>query len=722
MSHTITDPANPDYSFGQAFDYSVWPKNTTIDLCNVPWNNDYRDVVRFANQTALDTYIDSLNPLSRTINSISYLRPNEPIGINLPHNVAQQYNYVRVKNPAQPVPGQDFIKNFYYFILETKYVAANHTQLVLQLDIWSTYNFALNLGNCYVERGHVSIANSNQFDNYGRDYLTVPEGLDTGSDYIVGWEKFDSIIDWSNSTTFPGLDFPNYSVLVYSTVDLEASSGTVTAPVLVSAAGGGVQGIISGAAAYIWKEFGGFSLWLTANQDKPWMTQGIMSVTLVPDLDRYYSGIPWPTDATAPLNAIPSIVTKASDFIHTMQSDWRNSTIFDVWPTKYKKLAKFFTSPYMVIEMTTYTGTPVVIRPELWNDPDATVIEKVGLAATAQKLTVYPKGYNAYVTGVSYRDVGEFLDVASQISNFPQLPAVNNSGIAFLAANKNQIAFSYQNADWSQQRALQGAQTAYDINKSQLQTNLAQTGLANANLQGQTGISNANMLNQQLPATIADTLGGGAGGGLAGVRGAGLGAASGIIGGAANAFMAGMNADAASQSANLQTHVNTAQTAIGNRQASFANDSNLSLAQFVARGDYANEVAGINAKLQDTKMLQPTTSGQVGGDAFNISNDTFGVALKWKWIDMAHMAMIGDFWLRYGYAVNRFMQFPGFMVMDKFTYWKLKETYITGANIPEGFKQAFRGMFEKGITVWANPADIGNIDISANNPLPGVSY
>jgi len=36
------------------------------------------------------------------------------------------------------------------------------------------------------------------------------------------------------------------------------------------------------------------------------------------------------------------------------------------------------------------------------------------------------------------------------------------------------------------------------------------------------------------------------------------------------------------------------------------------------------------------------------------------------------------------------------------------------------FKQAIRGIFEKGVTVWANPADIGTIDIGDNAPLEGV--
>jgi hypothetical protein len=85
------------------------------------------------------------------------------------------------------------------------------------------------------------------------------------------------------------------------------------------------------------------------------------------------------------------------------------------------------------------------------------------------------------------------------------------------------------------------------------------------------------------------------------------------------------------------------------------------------------------------------------------------------------MTAIGEYWLRYGYQVNKFGRMPAsLMVMENFTYWKLRETYITSSSCPETFKQAIRGIFEKGVTVWAEPSDIGNIDIGDNSPLEGV--
>ena len=122
-------------------------------------------------------------------------------------------------------------------------------------------------------------------------------------------------------------------------------------------------------------------------------------------------------------------------------------------------------------------------------------------------------------------------------------------------------------------------------------------------------------------------------------------------------------------------------------------------------------------------MIQPTTAGQVGGDAFNLTTIGWVLMAKVKTIDNATQRMIGDFWLRYGYAINAFIQMPAnYQVMSKFTYWKLKETYITSALCPEGYKATLRGIFEKGVTVWAKPEYIGTVDISDNAPLSGVSY
>ena len=215
----------------------------------------------------------------------------------------------------------------------------------------------------------------------------------------------------------------------------------------------------------------------------------------------------------------------------------------------------------------------------------------------------------------------------------------------------------------------------------------------------------------------------GAIGGIAGVAGGNPGAAVGALSGMAGAAIGNaIDVNQRNQSLGISNTLarNVNDASMG--QAGYVRDTNKGYADMAARGDYQNAIAGINAKVQDAKLIQPTTSGQVGGDAYLLATYKWGYDIKLKMLQPAVMATIGEYWLRYGYKVNRFGRLPdGFMVCEKFTYWKLRETYITASNCPESFKQTLRGIFEKGVTVWKNPTDIGTIDIADNAPLAGVT-
>src|SRR4051812_26246965 len=117
LANYLPGTAN-EYDFGQSFDYSLWVPGTQVDLVNVPWNNDYRDVTKFNSRTDLDNYINSLRPAGISVDQLSYVKPNEPIRLSIPHNRLNKYNYLRASNPLQPIEG-DIQKNFYYFILDT---------------------------------------------------------------------------------------------------------------------------------------------------------------------------------------------------------------------------------------------------------------------------------------------------------------------------------------------------------------------------------------------------------------------------------------------------------------------------------------------------------------------------------------------------------------------------------------------------------------------------
>ena len=106
----------------------------------------------------------------------------------------------------------------------------------------------------------------------------------------------------------------------------------------------------------------------------------------------------------------------------------------------------------------------------------------------------------------------------------------------------------------------------------------------------------------------------------------------------------------------------------------------------------------------------------------HVIHDNLEYSLRWKLIDDASMAVIGEYWLRYGYAIRRFITMPDSLhCMTHFSYWKLSETYIKSARIPESYKQVIRGIFEKGVTVWREADMIGSTDIGLNKPVGGFT-
>jgi hypothetical protein len=705
----------PDTTAGLDFNYAVWSNGTIVTLCNVPWNADYRDIVKFANgQADLDTYLTTQSGPIVTIENMTYAKVGQPVRVNVPFNQAFKYNYLRAANPAQPIAG-DMPRSFYYFITDVRYVAPNTTEMQIQLDVWQTFGYGVTFGNCFIERGHIGIANENQFSDNGRTYLTVPEGLDIGGEY--------QIITQYKHTIASARD-ENYSILVTSTVSLNDDPGTIENPQLHSAKGSQLENLPNGAEMYIFSDLDHFTQFMEAFSDRPWITQGIVSITAIPKMSEYgiqavstiIEGVSvWEIDpGQLRRNKVP------------MRNNWRNELPMGDG-NRYGLLQKFKVFPYTVLEMTSYTGTPLVLKPENWADSHATVVEVPHFASSGARIMFYPYRYNAANPGAdpdidfnygTINDGGEFYDMATGIFNFPTFSLVNNGYIQYAAANTHGIAFQHASAEWSQQRALTGNQMSYDQATSgmELSEQLNRLGI-NAATQN-TSLANETASWRALQGSINSGISGAAGG----AKGGPVGAATGALTGVANQVASwAIEVNQNNQSLGIANNLSSSSNRATVEQQGYVRDTNKNYADYAARGDYQNQIAAINAKVQDARLIQPTTAGQVGGDAFNLATYKWGYDIKVKMLNAGAMRTIGEYWLRYGYQINMFGTMPAsLMVMTKFTYWKLRETYITAAQCPETFKQAIRGIFEKGVTVWNNPADIGNIDIADNAIVAGI--
>lgn len=721
--HDLPEPK----TFGHGFNYAVWSANTTVTLANVPWNNDYRDVVTFGAggdpalwRTRLDDYIDNLSGPVTVLTGSSYAALGRPVRLQVPFEQAHRYNYLRATNPGRAWAPGDTDRSYYYFVVGVNYIAPDTTELVLQLDVFSSFCPDTTFGNIYVERSHLGIANKDSFTNYGRDYLTVPEGFDLGNEYEitavhslqVGSARFDT----------PGIPGQkDYAILVVSATALDENPGTVDAPVLHSAKGSNMSNLPNGCEIYLFNSLGHFKAFMEAMSDKPWVTQGIQSIQAVPRMDRYNVQTVQKVIDGVPVDEVQAGVLHNKKTAVT--TNWRQTINLG----RYWYLTKFATYPYMVIEMSSNTGTPLVLKPECWQNDHMDVVEVPHFAPPNARLGFYPYRYNVATVphtedgaGIIH-DGGEHYAMMTGIMNFPQFSVVNNGGMMYMASNANNIAYQHQSADWSQQRALTAADTAYGQASAGMLNQSNQTAVGMTAAGQSTNLANETQAAHTMVAGIGGVVGGAARGLAMGPAGAVGGAMGGALNFAQSAVQTGIDIHGRNQQLGINNQAAMASLNSNQAAAGYVRDTNKDLAEFSAQGDYANAIAGINAKVQDAKMIQPTTAGQVGGDAFNLATYRWGVDLKIKTLQPQVMNAIGEFWLRYGYAVNRFSKMPAsLMVMDKFTYWKCKEVYVTGANCPETFKQTLRGIFEKGVTVWKNPQDIGNIDTATNMPLAGV--
>lgn len=695
MTESAIDRLPKERNFGKGFDYSQWNgKNSQATLHRVRWSSDYRDVVSFTNDQALNDYLDTTPKISGF--KYHYLKMNQPLKIDVPFNQAMKYNYIHVWNFEQPIGG-DEPRHLYYFINDVIYKSPQSTELVLQLDVWQTFGRTVTWGRGYVEQGHVGLAQDASTDPLGQRFLTVPEGLDVGSDYQV-------VSRGVGMTIMRASEYALYSILVMSSVDLEADGGTVDKPALKTATGSDFERLPNGANIYLFETLDSFKTMLSNLSEKPWMTQGIVSITAMPN--RFM------TDKSSwPSVTIGGVAAKKPNRDSTLKEERSQSftlglreTAIQRLPERYRRLRKFLTFPYLAIEVSSYTGEPMILRPELWDSEKGELIANAHFAPPAPRVGIYPKGYNTRER-VQDDESGEFLNNATYISNFPQFSVVNNGYLSIMASQAHGIAQSYRVAEWSQNKANTAAGNAFNMGSNSVNTASEMRNISNATTGANTALANetrgyragVNMVGSALQGNIV-----------------------GMLGEGANAAI-DLNQNVKSSNIAISNTNRTAEASMSNMM--YQNDTNYSYAKYAARGDYQTEINGIQARLQDAKLTQPTASGGLGGDAYLMSVYKVGVDVKMKMPNLGAVEIIGEYWLRYGYAVNRFMKLPAnLQTMSRFTYWKVKESYIVDAACSEPMKQTLRGIIESGVTVWQYPNDIGTLDPYDNSPMTANYY
>lgn len=141
-------------SYKDTFDYTKYQRPAVLRLLSVPWKSDYADVVRFADETARDSWLSHHDGLTVEYSTPWLKIPAQSVNVPLPYERAAHFNYLYVDIPQMPVDGSNEPTRLCYFIRSVRYAAPSTTTLELELDFWQTYGYRMEVSSLMLERGH----------------------------------------------------------------------------------------------------------------------------------------------------------------------------------------------------------------------------------------------------------------------------------------------------------------------------------------------------------------------------------------------------------------------------------------------------------------------------------------------------------------------------------------------------------------------------------------
>lgn len=176
------------------------PPNSTVEIFgDLGLSPTHDDTLYFASTSAKDSYFSALNKLG-TYSNLSYSRRNRGvIRIQASMSTLVGASYMRFKNTSFEN------KWFYAFVTAVEYVNNVTTDIFFEVDVIMTWMGAFTLGQCYVERQHVTN------DSIGANI--ADEGLKCG----------EYVCEGSSTTAF----FGDYNIVLFRTWNKEKEPGAI---------------------------------------------------------------------------------------------------------------------------------------------------------------------------------------------------------------------------------------------------------------------------------------------------------------------------------------------------------------------------------------------------------------------------------------------------------------------------------------------------------------
>lgn len=196
------------YAHQVVFDYTRWQPKTKVYLCNVRWNGDYEDCVKFEDDSARDAWFDELveksskeNPDCAIVFELATVVVQNQVKVPVPYDRASQFNYLVVDVPVMtsddamlPYETKDGYRRWHFFVEDFDATTPSTTRLGIRLDYWTQYINSVGFSYFLLERGHAPAA-ATDTDTYlanpleNNEYLLTAD-VDFGGSTIARDSQF----------------------------------------------------------------------------------------------------------------------------------------------------------------------------------------------------------------------------------------------------------------------------------------------------------------------------------------------------------------------------------------------------------------------------------------------------------------------------------------------------------------------------------------------------
>lgn len=770
MANVFPNMGNPDFprndgnvfAYENNFDYTRWQPNVKLKLCNVAWCSSYENVPWFETSQNRDEWFDSIGGRQIELTSETHLLPDGRVKVPLPFDAASMYNYLVVEFPPptsieKPLAYDDPPRRlrWHYFIDNVRSIAGNTTELVLSRDEWTTFYNDCTISYMLLERGHYPVAmiDAETFllNPIQRNDLLLAPDVSYSEPRNVASASHLVINDGDMYACIATTADPRKEWGAFADADVPSGSPKVPSRSMYN-----VQGVLAPFVFAVHAE--NLSSFLdNVESDAPQFSQTVQGIFFAPEkLLQFGEKFSFCDMACWPLQTAQASL----DLIDL------DKKMFD-YPVEYRNLAKLYTSPYAHIEISSENGLIAIVNVE---DTSGLINVNAWLSLAWPSI-----GIDAVLSGINGKaSIVDFVNIDEQTFaaggdwyktvtrwNVPTFAIVQNGGDAYDVGSYYNRVQAGSTASTIYTNAVASAKVSTDNIDLQVAAN--ETMVEQSNSTSASDTNYANLLSQALQAwdagysrscvaadndaetqqaalsignTAISTIGSIAGSlataDIAGAVSAGI---SGVAAGATTAASTAISINLASSKtesaiSNTQAHVdatsrnnterNTLATACATNNANTQNDCNIAMTANAVNTSNAN--AERNRSIAYGAISNGRKQGGISAPTLN-GNQAPGFAATRPMMMSANVVtqpkgaikQAGDYFLRYGYALNQQVDASNLSLMPHYTYWHASDCWCVGTNgVPETAQETIKAIFLQGVTVWDNPTEIGKVSIYDN--------